>query len=404
MNDIIFISLENWDEMWRRNQFLCAELARRHLESRILFVGLSRNLGQLLKAGRIGTLFKNVTCVLKEFPNITVTRPLRVGIERYEWGLQLNEWLYHRHVSSRTRGFSRPILWINGHHAHYLASRLHPSRVIYDITDDWTTSSQSELDRRRTIDADRILCARADEVIVCSQRLYKLKERMVQRGRLHLVANGVDADHYARVGDRALPIAPELEGIPHPIFGYTGTLHPDRLDVDMVESLARRISTGTSVLVGPSCLGEAAVRRLQETGRVKLLPAVKYRRVPEFMRAFDVCIVPHVVTDFTESLNPIKLWEYLAAGKPIVSTPVAGFRDYPTLVHIASGVEAFANALSDALEESPMIAEARRDEARKHSWKLRVDAVESILGNSTMERSRSSHKGKNPCSSDGVNV
>jgi teichuronic acid biosynthesis glycosyltransferase TuaH len=65
---------------------------------------------------------------------------------------------------------------------------------------------------------------------------------------------------------------------------------------------------------------------LQRTGRVHLTGAVPYAEVPEYMRAFDVCITPHRMTLFTESLNPIKLWEYLAAGKPIVSTDVAGFR------------------------------------------------------------------------------
>jgi teichuronic acid biosynthesis glycosyltransferase TuaH len=96
------------------------------------------------------------------------------------------------------------------------------------------------------------------------------------------------------------------------------------------------------------------------------------------MRAFDVCITPHRVTPFTESLNPIKLWEYLAAGKPIVSTNVAGFRDYPQFVTIADA-DGFNEAVQTTLHEDPTRAEARRTEARRHSWSARLDAVEAVI-------------------------
>ena len=89
--------------------------------------------------------------------------------------------------------------------------------------------------------------------------------------------------------------------------------------------------------------------------------------------------MPHRVTPFTESLNPIKLWEYLAAGKPIVSTDVAGFRDYPQHVTIARDAEAFDRAVQAAMCEADAEAEARRVEARPHSWEARLDAVLNII-------------------------
>ena len=106
---------------------------------------------------------------------------------------------------------------------------------------------------------------------------------------------------------------------------------------------------------------------------------ISYAEVPETMRAFDVCITPHRVTPFTESLNPIKLWEYLAAGKPIVAAPVAGFRDYPQLVRLASGADAFASAVEAALAEDPAAGEARRFEARRHSWNSRLDEIVEVI-------------------------
>jgi len=151
------------------------------------------------------------------------------------------------------------------------------------------------------------------------------------------------------------------------------------VDVPLVESLARRFPQGTVALVGPNMLPDADRRLLQSCANVVLFGPVPYARVPDIMRAFDVCITPHRVSAFTESLNPIKLWEYLAAGKPIVATDVAGFRDYPQFVRIAEGADGFARAVEDALQEAPALGEARRAEARRHSWEARLDHVLRVL-------------------------
>ena len=132
-------------------------------------------------------------------------------------------------------------------------------------------------------------------------------------------------------------------------------------------------------LVGPDLLTPADRARLDALGNVARTGPVPYRHLPDYLRAFDVCITPHCMSEFTESLNPIKLWEYLAAGKPIVSTDVAGFRDYPHLVHLAADPDAFVAACRDALQEPPATGPARRAEAQKHTWDARIDCVLSVL-------------------------
>ena len=137
---------------------------------------------------------------------------------------------------------------------------------------------------------------------------------------LYLIPNGVDAQHYRTVLDT--PPDPAAQQWLRPVLGYTGSIHPDRVDVDLVEAISGRLEQGTILLVGPNMLPAADQERLRHCGNVVLTGPTPYSDLPKAMRAFDVCITPHRVTPFTESLNPIKLWEYLAAGKPIVSTPV----------------------------------------------------------------------------------
>ncbi len=379
--------MENWDDVWRRNQFVCAGLARRFPNRKILFVGLPVNVTNDIRRGRLPSL--SADAAVPGLPNITLTRPLKLLPDTLGWGRRLNEALFRRHVRAAARrlGMQSPILWLNPHSAVHMAGQMGESQVIYDITDDWTTLTQSPALTKLTIAQDAALCRRADAVLVCSERLYEMKQGLTER--LYLIPNGVDADHYKSVLDGAGPLPSPAEDWAKPVLGYTGTIHPDRVDVPLIEALAKRFSSGTIALVGPNMLTGEDKQRLAACGNVVLTGPVPYAEVPEIMRAFDVCITPHRVTPFTESLNPIKLWEYLAAGKPIVATPVAGFRDYPQFVRLASDADGFADAVEAVLMEDPSMGEARRSEARHHSWNSRLDKIVEVM-DSKKELSRAS--------------
>jgi glycosyltransferase involved in cell wall biosynthesis len=381
LNDIIFISMESWDEIWRRNQFVCAELSRRHPACKILFVGVQRNFWRLLANGKIGPLVHAPHSNVHGYPSITTTRPLRLGLERYRWGRRINQWITRNHILrlAKNLGLKRPVLWLNPHYAIHLVGHCDESCVIYDITDDWISSDQAPPMRRLTEKQDATACAIADATIVCSQKLYDMKAPL--SSNLHLIPNGVDAEHYAGVLDGELERLETTQEWKKPVFGYTGTIHPDRVDVDLLVMLAAAIPQATFALVGPNMLPAENLARLARCSNIRFTGAVPYADIPRYMSTFDVCITPHRVTPFTESLNPIKLWEYLAAGKPIVSTDVAGFRDYPQHVAVARNANEFAAALQAGLCEDPAKGQSRRAEARKHSWSDRVDKIEAVIEN-----------------------
>ena len=379
--DLIFVSLENWDEIWRRNQFVCDELARRFPRTKILFVAPPHDVSNQLRRGHWRALRDNAVrgWTVSETRNVTVVRPVKLMPNSLAVGRWFNAWLARRHVRRCVRrlGLRSPVLWLNDHNAVHMVGKLREHGVIYDVTDDWIEFAPTPRQRRLAQYQDARLCAVAGAVITCSERLYQDKHKIARK--VHLVPNGVDPGHYDKVLDGRGPLPSAAAAWPKPVVGYVGTVHPSRVDVALVAARARRVVPGSIVLLGPDHLTPADRALLSPLKNVFLVPAVPYAEVPAYMQAFDVCLVPHVVTPFTESLNPIKLWEYLAAGKPIVSTPVAGFRDYPEHVYLAETAAEFAEAIALALNEPDARSRRRKSTARLHSWSSRVDQIVEVV-------------------------
>jgi glycosyltransferase involved in cell wall biosynthesis len=220
----------------------------------------------------------------------------------------------------------------------------------------------------------------ASHVIVCSDQLFEDKRNLVKSSPLHLIPNGVHIEHYQAVTDRSKPLHLATQNWKKPVFGYTGTIHGDRVDIELVSRIAKANPQATIAMVGPNLLDTDDRLALSRYSNIVFTGAKPYAELPDIMRAFDVCIVPHVVTSFTESLNPIKLWEYLAAGIPIVSMNIAGFKDFPELVRISDSHEGFLKNLDSALPELPSLASSRQGIAQQHSWNQRIDQVIQILG------------------------
>lgn len=193
---------------------------------------------------------------------------------------------------------------------------------------------------------------------------------------VHHVANGVDVSAFRG----PFPEPEALAAIPKPRLGYVGVLQ-ERLDAELTMAMAKRFPEASFVFVGPIFGDPAYFAALQALPNVYFLGPVPYRDVPAYMSHLDVCLLPHCQNAFTASMNPLKLYEYLAAGRPIVSTPVPPAERFTDVIHVAGTVEAFATAIKQALAES-QDSEARRRRqtfARSHDWNLRVHEIWRLI-------------------------
>jgi glycosyltransferase involved in cell wall biosynthesis len=260
------------------------------------------------------------------------------------------------------------MLWVNDPMGIELVDRLH-APALYDITDDWTAAPRTPAEHERVVRQEQRLLAMCNEVVVCSADLARTKGA---RREVTVVPNGVDLAAYRQVGRRpsALP--------PGPVALYVGTLHRDRLDVELTLATARAVvGLGRLVVAGPIALPQEDVRALEDAGVVLLGPQDR-SAVPGLLQHADLLVVPHVVSAFTESLDPIKLYEYAAAGRPVVSTPVAGFRDDRSgRVTIAAGDD-FPPEVARALGAG-WVPPVHRPEDETADWGSRVEQMATVL-------------------------
>jgi hypothetical protein len=256
-----------------------------------------------------------------------------------------------------------------------LAIRLRPRRLIYDCLDlfpAFYNGSRSRL--MNTLEAE--LAHAASAVVVTSGRL---EERWSRRHpRVVRIPNGVELGKFLN-DSGPLPVPDDVRAHRRPRLGYIGTVGP-WLDFPLLTHLARRRPQCSIVLIGPR---ERGVPRSFDLGNLHLLGERPYASLPRYLAALDVLLIPFRISDLTHAVNPIKLYEYCATGKPIVATPLAELQENRHLFHLGHGGEGFVAAVDAALAEvaasDPSLTRARQTLAKASSWGRRVADLEELL-------------------------
>jgi glycosyltransferase involved in cell wall biosynthesis len=267
----------------------------------------------------------------------------------------------------RRLGFRRPLNWVFNPAAAVVAGSLGEETLIYYCVDQYTvfrgvaSAALADLELR--------LLQRADLVLVSSARLYQSKSLLHPRTRL--VRHGVDYEHFLLALDPALEVPAEIARLPRPIIGYFGLIAADWVDLELLLAIARRFASGSLVLLGKVTMDVSALERLPN---VHLLGRKPYETLPAYAKGFDAAIIPFPVSEVTLNANPLKAREYLAAGLPVVSTPIPEV-EVLGACRIGSNREALLLELQEALEEpGPSIERSRI--MRSESWEARLEEIE----------------------------
>ena len=242
------------------------------------------------------------------------------------------------------------------------------SLAVYYCVDEW--SQFSYLDEAETVATERRLCERVDVVFAVCHGLLERKRPL--NPRTHLATHGVDHALFASALEESTRIPDDVAGIRHPICGFYGTLQ-DWVDQALLAEVARRRPEWSFVLVGQQLVDTSALAALPN---VHLLGRRPHADLARYCKAFDVGLIPYVITERMSYVNPIKLREYLSAGLPVVSTPVPEVMRYDHLCAVADGAAAFEAAIAAALAaDSPASRRTRSNAMRTETWRQKIREV-----------------------------
>jgi glycosyltransferase involved in cell wall biosynthesis len=224
------------------------------------------------------------------------------------------------------------------------------------------------------------LVRRSDLVLTSSARL--AAERRFLNPNTHFVSHGVDLRHFHRALDREIEVPEDLRRLPGPVIGFFGLL-ADWVDQDAIAAVARAHPEWSVVLIGKAVTDLRAVSRIPN---VHLLGQKPYAVLPDYCRGFDVAILPFVTNELTVRANPLKLREYLAAGLPVVSTPLPEVARYRELIRLAETPGQFVTEVERALEEHSLFESRTRVRAMAaESWEVRVEEIRDLVDRARVE-------------------
>jgi glycosyltransferase involved in cell wall biosynthesis len=379
---MIYLGMSPWEGMWRNRHQLMSRFARampvlyvepwvRTRQIRTGSVGFRRLVGGLAAPSRRCT--QSGVHVLTSPPHRPVAqsgRFHRASVRRWAG------WVA-RHAAAV--GIRRPVLWVSQPGMKSIVGKLDEVLSIYHIVDEYAGYTGHDESRRAALVAaeDQMLDA-VDLSIVVSDALLEAKRGAGRQ--IFVVPNAVDYPAFAAASDRGEEPA-DLAAIPKPRVGYTGLVGV-RLDLGLIGAMAAEQPDTQFVFVGDvdrrEC--EEALSLLEGRDNVHFLGRKPASAVPDYVAGLDVGLLPYRLNLETRHISPLKLYEYLAAGKPVVSTPIPAALPFSDTISIAEKPEEFSGAVIRAMaSDSARLREERQQLARRNTWDDRVAAIGSII-------------------------
>jgi len=275
---------------------------------------------------------------------------------------------------AKSRGLTKPILWIAIPTAAEMIGAFDESAIIYQVSDKYDANTMDHATDPALIrKLHEQAIDRADLVFYSGRKLFD----EATRGRDHsyLLEQGVDYERWSKV--TTLSIAPEIDKIPHPRLGYFGAIEPWLVDQELIKRAARERPSWQWIFIGNRSRGI----EIEDLPNTHFLPPVQYEELPAYAAGFDVCVLPWETEQaFTSYGSAIKVREYLASGKPVVISPLPEYEPMGDVLRIARSRDEFLRLVEDALNENDESASAKRQASvASGTWDARAEWVSELI-------------------------
>lgn len=381
--DFVIFSTADWDEpYWTNKQHTASHLAA--AGHRVLYVesvglrppklGSGRDLGRMW-----ARLKRNLKGPRKVHDNIWVYSPLVIPFKHHFSVVRmLNQWILRSAVGwfLAKEKFKRAIVWT--YHPYMLES-VNKSRVqtlVYHCVDD--LSVIPGVDPGYFKSQERRLLKLCDIAFVTSHSLYN--ECHKYNDNTHFMPNVADVEHFGQALNAGeIPI--DLADIPEPRLGYIGVLSDFKVDFDLIYAIAIEKPDWQWVFIGEEREGQSSslVKKMRCLPNIHFLGRKDYSLLPEYMRGLSVGMLPSIINQYTRSMFPMKYFEYLAAGLPVVSTPLDFTKRYTAGMEVAENVDEMLLSISSQLQSGRFSPQESRRLVGDNTWQQRLKKMLSFL-------------------------
>lgn len=294
----------------------------------------------------------------------------------YRLAVKFNEFIVGSRLKKLIKNHQiKDYIFINSYNFSYpsLHQQLKPALTVYHCVDPIIERYQT----KHGLISEDILVKSVDMVISTSKELSNKKAALNKNS--FFVPNAANISHSQKALDADLDIAPILNSIPKPVIGYFGAIER-RIDYDLVKKLLKLNPDKSFVFIGPIDSYYLNADDFKEPNMF-LKGAVPYEQMPAVLKGFDVAIIPFKKDEVSNHIFPLKLFEYLGSGKPVVSTnfnsDLADFTN--NTVSFCETAEEFSVALDNALLDTAELQQKRLEVAADNTWEHRVTEIENLL-------------------------
>ena len=362
--DLVCFSHLRWDFVYQRPQHLLSRFAKQRRVFFIeepIFVDGTTKLDVVRREDYLFTVVPHISHSAGENENIEEIK--RKLIDRFFLEKNINNF----------------VAWFYTPMAMSFTAHLQPTATVYDCMDEL---SGFKFAPPELIENEAKLFVQADVVFTGGQSLYEAKKS--QHDNVHAFPSSIDAEHFQKA--RNITDEPEdQQSISHPRLGYCGVID-ERMDIELLAEMADLRPDWQFIMIGP--VVKISDEDLPRRENIHYLGGKSYQDLPNYLSGWDVALMPFALNESTEFISPTKTPEYLAAGKPVVSTPIRDVaRPYGelNLVEIAATAEEFIAACEKVLEEDAEKRTARADEflaqmSWDKTWAQMARMVDEVVG------------------------
>lgn len=380
--DILFFSSDDWG--WKTSKYqLSTRLAQ---QGKVLFVssiGFRAPTASSEDLGRIWRKLKNFVQGTKEVqPNLHVLTPLVIPFQNFPMKDKINHLILKMQitVAMKQLKMKKPLMFVFSQNWLPYIKHIDRKKCIYYVVDD--QSSFKGLNAEQFKAWDQEMSQYADGIFCTAKSLFDNKKALNQN--TFYMPHGVDFNNFYRTWSDTTPAAASMLKLPQPRILFFGHISHDWVDAELLKKCAALKPDWSWVLVGRNSMSD---NEFAQHANIHYLGEQEFADLPQFCKAADVGIIPFVQTPLTYNCNPLKLPEYVAAGLPVVSTPIPSVSElYPEDAAIAATPEEFVMRCEEALKKTNEQKHIRALAMQEHTWEMRVDKILGHIENDLPSR------------------